>query len=164
MKKIIFTTIFISSFIFVQSQNYKIQALLTYNFTKYLTWTEDDDVFKIGVFRSPDFFAEIKIIALNYEVSGRNIEVFEFKNVEDIVKCNILYVSQYANAEIGYIVPEIEEYSTILITSEANEISDEVGINLIVVDSKQQFEIYPENIEKKNIKIDSKLLEIGIVK
>ncbi|MCD4794762.1 MAG: YfiR family protein [Bacteroidales bacterium] len=163
MKKIILTAIFISSFLFVQSQNYKIQALLTYNFTKYLTWT-DDDVFKIGVFRSPEFLAEIQIIALNYKVSGKDIEVFEFNNVEDIVKCNILYVSQNANAEIGYVVLEIEEYSTVLITSEANEISEEIGINLIIVDSKQQFEIYPENIEKKNIKIDSKLLEIGIVK
>ncbi len=164
MKKIIFSAILISSFLFVQSQNYKIQALLTYNFTKYLTWTDGDDVFKIGVFRSPEFLAEIQIIALNYKVSGKDIEVFEFNDVEDIVKCNILYVSQNANAEIGYVVLEIEEYSTVLITSEANEISEEIGINLIIVDSKQQFEIYPENIEKKNIKIDSKLLEIGIVK
>lgn len=164
MKKIIFTAIFISSFLFVQSQNYKVQAILTYNFTKYLTWTDNDDVFKIGVFRSPDFLTEIKIIAINHKVSEKDIEVFEFYNVEDLEKCNILYVSQNANNEIINIVQKIEEYSTIIITSEANGTVDEIGINLIIVDSKQRFEIYPKNIEKKNIKIDSKLLELGIVK
>lgn len=166
MKKIIFTAVFISSFLFVHSQNYKMQALLTYNFTKYLTWPEEEeeDVFKIGVFRSPDFFSEIKIIALNYKVSGKDIEVLEFNNIEDIEKCNILYVARNANSEIINIVPKIEEYSTIIITSEANGAADEIGINLIILDSNQQFEVYPENIEKKNIIIDPKLLEIGIVK
>ena len=164
MKKIIFTIIFISSFLFVHSQNYQIQALLIYNFTKYLTWPDNDDVFKIGVFRSSDFLEEIRIIAINYKVSGKDIEVFEFKNIEDLEKCNILYVSHNSNTEIVKIVPEIEEYSTIIITSGANETADEIGINFIVVDLKQRFEIYPENIEKKNIKIDPKLLELGIIK
>ena len=69
---------------------------------------------------------------------------------------------------MNYILPDILKKingsNTLLITSEAQELSKNLGINFVILDGKQRFEIYSKNIEKVNIKISEKLLKLGINK
>ena len=164
MKKLYLLTLLLFPSIFSLSQNYKIQAILTYNLTKYLTWEENTDTtFKIGVFGNIEFLNELKIISKNYQVYEKSIEILEFKTVNQITDCRMLCVTREMNEELVNIIKHIENQQTLLISDDAKKGIEGQNINFVIQDSKQHFEIYPSNILKKKIKIASELLEIAII-
>jgi len=165
MKKFFLLILFISIFSFAWTQNYKIQAILTYNFTKYLTWPEDTlETFKIGVCGNKEYLNEIKIISKNYKVSEREIEVIDFNKTENIRECHICYISSEKKDEIEAISSRIDGLKSLVITSDFGKVIPGISINFIIKDSKQQFEIYPSTILKRDIKINPELLDMGIIK
>lgn len=166
MKKVLLLIMLILTFSFLQSQNHKVKAILTYNFTKFLTWQQNDsiDIFKIGVLGNNDYLNNIKIISKNYKVGNKDIEILEFTNIEDLKLCNILYVIQENNIQIPEVIEKIRGFNTLLVTSEAQDISENLGINFIIENNKQKFEVYKDNIENINIEINNKLLKLGIEK
>jgi len=165
MKKVLLLLLVFVLFQKSFSQNFKVQAIMTYNFTNYLTWSESDEMkFTIGVYGEGEFLNEMKIISKNFKVKNKEIEVLEFNKVEDIQNCRILYVQENKNDELENIMGAIELYSTVLITDNAKDIQTGNDINFIIEEGKQKFEIYPSNIQKKSIQIDQQLIDMGIVK
>ena len=59
------------------------------------------------------------------------------------------------------ILPQIANKSTLIITEKNEAISEGSAINFVVVGDKLKFELSPNNAEKYNIKLSSKLNEMA---
>ncbi len=148
-----------------QDKTVKVQAFLTYKFTKLLTWEEDDsEAFHICVYGNSDFYREMKTIAANYKVNGKEIKVEEYGSIESISACHMLYVTENDLEELNRIWEKLSPFSSVLITNGAPENFKGTNINFVVKEGKQRFEIYPPNLSERKIKVSQELLKLGDVK
>ncbi len=165
MKTAILLIIFLSSYTFMNSQNYTIQAVMTYNFINYLSWEKTDDpTFKIGVYGNSDYTREMKIISKNLKVKDKVIEIIEFNTIQSIKECKILYVSNSKINEWSEILSSVGAFPIVIITDELETDREQSDINFVIKNGNQHFELNETGIRKKNISIDPQLLELALKK
>ncbi len=147
-----------------KAQDEKFKALFMYNFTKYLEWPADDikNEFVIGVFGSSPIIQELTIIAEKKTVANHPIVVRKLIDIDDVKKCNIVYVPENKSTHIEEIYQKCVSNGTLIITDKEGLGKSFAGINYVKVDGKQNFEINKKNIEGKGIKVNSTLLTLGI--
>ena len=146
-----------------KAQEEKFKALFMYNFTKYLEWPADAQKgeFVIGVYGSSPIIEELMIIAQKKSIGNLPIVVKKIDNPEGITECSIIFLPDYRSSKINDITSNIRPEGTLLITDKAG-LGKTAGINYVIKDGKQSFEINKANIEEKGIKINSTLLTLGV--
>lgn len=149
----------------VFSQEGKFKALFMYNFTKYLEWpaNKQNGDFVIIVFGKSDITDELKIIAAKKKVGTQNITVREVTSLSELAACHILFVSESQSSKLNEIVSKSLKAGTILITEKPGLAVTFSGINYIIVNGRQSFEINKANLEKQGVKVNSILLSLGVV-
>ena len=140
-----------------KAQDEKFKALFMYNFTKYLEWPEGNikKEFVIGVFGSSPIIQELAIIAKKKMVANHPIVVRKLVDINEVTKCNIVYVPENKSAHIEEIYQKCSSTGTLIITDKEGLGKTFAGINYVKVDGKQNFEINKNNIEGKGIKVNS---------
>lgn len=165
MKKLFLILIIIQLFKLGNGQNFKLKAILIYNFTKFITWDDEkQETFDIGILGNNDIVKELKIISKNYTVLGKPIKIHVFNSTDSIIECNFLYITKEKVEAIDSICNKKNNDNTILISTLPNADGKCISINFVILEGKQRFEIYQNNINNKKVKLNSKLLKIGIIK
>lgn len=146
------------------AQDEKFKALFMYNFTKYLEWPSDQQKgeFVIGVYGPSQIIQELNIIAEKKTVGNQPIVIKKIIELEDVAKCNILYIPERQSSKIEEIYQKCASRGILIITDKEGMGKTFAGINYIKVNGKQNFEVNRKNIEGKGIKVNSALLELGI--
>ncbi|MBN2756809.1 MAG: YfiR family protein [Bacteroidales bacterium] len=146
------------------SQNEKLKAVFMYNFSKYISWPNNSGDFIIGVMGSSEMISELNIIAQKRKVGNRTIKVLDFSSYENIKNCNILYISDSKKSQLSKSILKVSLQPVVVVSDSPGSINKGAGINFVIDDGKQKFEIKKQNVEKNGIVVNSALLNLGIKK
>jgi len=147
-------------------QNEKFKALFMYNFTKYLEWPEAyrQGDFVITVVGNSAIADELKAIASRKKVGFQSIKVKTIGAASQLGMSHIVYVPSGKTGELAAVIEAAKKNSTVVIADKQGAIEKGAGINYVVVNGKQMFEVSRQNLESSKIKVGSDLLSLGIAK
>jgi len=139
--------------------NSKMKAIFIMNFTKLVEWPQSyrEGNFVVGVVGESPLYLELSKMAKTKKVANQTLEIKKFVSSDDISKCHILYVSQKSGEEISTIIKHIKTNSTLIVTEQQGLIDKGAGINFIIKDNRQKFELNKKNVEKYKLKVSSNL-------
>ena len=144
------------------SVEYKIKAGYLYNFTKFVTWADDNsETFNLCILGN-DPFGELIDPIEQQSVMGRPIKLFRLDSLKNIKKqphCHILFVS--ASAEE---MPVAQDIDNTLVVGEGQGIVAQGGmIGFVNKQGKIKLQINLKAIKQSGLKISAKLLEVADV-
>ncbi len=160
-----FVLLFLSTF-FSYGQNEKFKALFMYNFTKYLEWPEvrRQGDFVITVVGNSSIKEELQTIATRKKVGFQTIKVKSVSSPAQISESHIIYVCADKTSDLPALQATAKRLNAVLIADKNGAIDKGAGINYVVVNGKQMFEVSKENLESCRVKVGSELLSLGIAK
>ena len=144
--------------------NSRIKAVFILNFTKLIEWPQSYRVgeFVVGVVGETPLYPELTKMAKVKKVANQTLTIKQFKTIDDIEKCHILYVTQTKSNEISNVLKKIKSNSTLIVTEQQGLTQKGAGINFIVQDNRQKFELNKTNVEKYKLKVSSNLEALAI--
>lgn len=147
-----------------QSQE-KLYSLMMLNFAKGIQWPETDtgNRFIIGILEYPPLVSELSSAAVSTKIGEKKIEVREFTNAEDILRCHILFVPAYKAKLLPYILNKLSTAPTLIVTNKMDLAKKGSGVNFILANGKLQYEINCSSIERRGMRISSRLKGMGII-
>ena len=127
--------------------NSKMKAIFIMNFTKLIEWPVDyrEGNFVVGVVGNSPLYTELIKMAKTKKVANQTLEIRKFEAINDIAKCHILYVTR------------VKPNSTLIITAKQGLVDKGSGINFVVKNNRQKFELNKRNVEKKKLKVSANL-------
>jgi hypothetical protein len=168
LKLIFITGSLVMSFLKISAQHetdYRIQANIIYRFTKYIDWPANKKAgdFIIGIVGDSPLYDELKSLSANKTAGNRKIVVIKMSPTASSYNCNILFITEEESSGLKRIAVLTAE-AAILIISESDGLARKGScINFVTVDERLKLEINKENIEQRNLKIASELLELGTI-
>lgn len=166
MKKLFFISLLAFSFLSAgvrkgpdTNTTAKIKAVFIYNFTKYIEWPSSyrEGSFTVGIYgQDSPLYNELSKMARTKKIANQPFEIKKFESLSEVNKCHILYVPKKYHDEINKISRKIKSYSTLLVTEENKSVS-KAGINFLVINNRQKFELYKSNVKKQNLKVSTNL-------
>jgi len=150
--------------IFAQKSKY--QGIFIYNFTRYIKWPDDmqSGDFVIGVLGDSDVLGALNEMAkTKKQTQGMNLVIKNFKSVNEISKCHILFVSDNKTGNISEIVANPLLDSTLIITDSPGLANKGATINFVEQDGRIKFELNRANAEQRNLKVSGSLLNLAIL-
>lgn len=148
-----------------QETDYKIHANIVYRFTKYIDWpaNKKSGDFIIGVVGDSPLYDELKNVSANKTVGNQKIVISKLSPLANSYNCQILFISEQESSSLKRIAL-LTAGSPILIVSESDGLARKGScINFITVDERLKLEINKSNVEQRNLRIASELLELGII-
>jgi predicted GTPase len=104
---------------------------------------------------------ELNTIAQVKKVGSSAISVKKVQSVGEVTDCQIVYVSNSKSRLAPDVIARLQGKNVLIITDELIGKSG-FGINFVVKDGKQAFEVSKGSIENNGLKINSGLLALGI--
>ena len=152
-----------SSSIFAQNAD-RYKALFIYNFTRYIEWPSNGSPdFVIGILGKSIVANELINIADKKIVGTQTITIKKFSNATDVTQCNILFISNDASSQVASITAAMQNKNTLIITDRPGLINKGAGINFVLDDGKQKFELSKTNLAKTGLKVNTQLMEMATV-
>jgi hypothetical protein len=145
--------------------DYKVHANIIYRFTKYIDWPADKKAgdFIIGIVGDSPLYDDLKSLSANKTVGGQKIVVVKMSPSANTYNCHMLFISEEESNSLKKIAT-LTAGSPILIISESEGLARKGScINFITVDERLKLEINKGNVEQRNLRIASELLELGII-
>jgi hypothetical protein len=162
--------IFIGLFLFcinatLFSQNERFKSLFVYNFTKNIEWPSNyqDGDFVITVLGNSTMYSELLQNVSGKICGNQKIQVTQAANISGVEKCNILYVPSQQSALLDAAGKHLAGKPTVVITEKNGLMKLGADINIVHAGGKLQFEVNPQQIDNKKLKINNILLKLGIV-
>ena len=149
-----------------QSSIPQAQSIFTYNFTRLIEWPADYKTgdFIIEVYGSGDFYSEIKNYTSGKTVGAQPIVVKKLTNIDEIGKCNILFINFGKSKEIPIIVEKIGSGKTLIIAEKKGCLEDGAAINFVIIEDKLKYELKSSNMTKVGLKFNSNLENMAYAK
>ena len=147
------------------SSNAKIKATYIYNFTKYINWPDKykEGNFVIGVVGTTTFYNDLSGLLVKKTVGDQKFEIKNYSTAESISgTCHILFIPAESSSQLPEIIKKMKGKSTLIITEKSGLAKQGSGINFVVDNNKQRFELNKTNIEKYNLQVSSSLLALAI--
>jgi len=144
----------------------KLQTTFIYLFTKYIEWPSSyrQGDFIIGIVGDETtIFNEMKKMAQAKKAGTQNIVIKNYKTINDISKCNMLFLPRKESDKIGSVINKIKGYSVLLITEKEGMAKKGSAINFIGINIKLNFELNKGNAEKYDLQVSSSLLPLAII-
>jgi hypothetical protein len=144
-----------------QAQVAKFKSVFTLSFIRHIGWTESSKQgdFVIGVVRDREIADWLGKLSAGKKFGFQNVVIKEFKSPEEVVDCQVVYVSSNVNfnKHASTIVDKVNGGSTLIITESEGACDSGAMINFVVRDDKLKFEIHKANAAKFGLQISSKL-------
>ncbi|MFT3741010.1 MAG: YfiR family protein [Breznakibacter sp.] len=162
MKKGIFTSLLVMLFISIPSvaQEAKFKATFTLNFIRYIGFPDESTKgdFVIGVLRSKEIADHLKEQSAGKKFGFQDVVIKEFKSIEEITPCQVVFVSSYANyGKNAVTIAQKAGKNSLIVTESEGATGNGAVINFVVRDEKLKFEIHKANAGKAGLQISSKL-------
>jgi len=144
--------------------NYALHANIIYRVTKYINWPENNKSgdFVIGIVGDSPLFDELKELVAGKKVDKQKIVIAKLSPSAPSYNCQILFVCEDASSRFKKIVSKTANTSTLII-SEADGLASEGScINFVIIEDHLKLEINKKNIENRDLKVASELLQLGI--
>ena len=143
----------------------KYKALFVTNFIRYIGWPDDVKVgdFIIGVVNEPAVADNLKAQTADKKFGFQSIVIKEFKSVDDISPCQMLYFSdkQSFSKNAPIIMAKLNNSKSLKITETEGATKEGSMINFVVSDGKLKFEISTANADKHGLKLSNSLTSLS---
>ena len=162
MKKGFFTTLVLALFFSlpVNAQEAKFKATFTLNFIRYIGFPEETTKgdFVIGVVRSKEIADHLREQSAGKKFGFQDVVIKEFKSVEEVTPCQVVFVSSYANySKNAAAIAQKAGKNSLIVTEAEGATNNGAVINFVVREEKLKFEIHKANAGKAGLQISSKL-------
>ena len=139
--------------------NSKMKAIFIMNFTKLVEWPQSyrQGNFVVGVVGESPLYTELVKMSKTKKVANQSLEVKKYANSSEIGKCHIVYVSKAQSESLSSILKKVKSNSTLIISEKQGLVDKGAGINFIVKNNRQKFELNKKNVEKYKLKVSSNL-------
>lgn len=147
------------------TKEYEVKAAFLFHFTQFVDWPPDDftnksEPFRIGILGDNPFGHALDEIVKGEAVNGRELSVQYSKHVEDLKRCQIIFISKSEESHLSRILAGVDD--GVLTVGDFNGFARNGGIiNFYLEDGKVRFEINPGAAEREQVKISSQLLRLG---
>lgn len=144
--------------------NSRIKAVFLLNFTKLIEWPKAyrSGNFVVGVIGETPLYNELSKMAKIKKVANQSLTIKRFSNISEIAKCHILYVAKSQSSQIKSVLKKVENSSTLIVTEQVGLADRGAGINFVVKNNRQKFELNKTNVEKYKLKISSNLEALAV--
>ena len=145
--------------------NAHIKATFIYNFTRYIEWPADykKGTFIIGVLGETRMWHELTTMKQKTSRGNQPFEITKYSSVNSIKKCHIIFVAKSRSHELGLVVGKVKNFKTLIITEKAGLIDKGSGINFVINNNKQGFEINRSSIKEHGLSMSSNLVAFATV-
>ena len=144
-----------------QNEVAKYKSIFTLSFIRYIGWPEEvkQGDFVIGVLKDKTVANWLRDLSKGKKFGYQNVVIKEFKSVDDVTNCQVLYVSDMINMSKhgDKIVEKVGGKNTLIITEKDGATKYGGMINFVIKDEKLKFEIKKDNASKFGLPISSKL-------
>lgn len=147
--------------------DFRIQSVFLYNFTRLIAWPADyqSGDFIVATYGNSGMNREVQEMAETKRAGNQSIRAVNFRDIEDIAKCHILYVPANQSRRIGDIVAELKAKNihALVVTDSRNAISNGAVINFTIVDSRQRFELSADNARSMGLNPGGEISRLAIL-
>ncbi len=166
MKKLLllFAVLFFVQLSYSQTEIPRAQSIFIYNFTRLVEWPESykSGDFIIGVLGNSDIYSELEAYTTGKKVGMQSIVIKRFKDISEVDKCHILFVSYNKSTGLPDILKKTDSSPTLIIGEKKNIMNEGAGIGFVLVDDKLKFELNIPSATRNGLKVNSKLQEMAM--
>lgn len=136
-------------------------------FCRYVEWPKNANhitynKFKIGIIGENPFGNQINTFFNKRKIKNRQVEVTEIKNIANINKFDLVFVSNTKNNDINTIVNTANGNPVLLIGDGLDFAKKGIHINYVLKDESLKFAINLSQLKKTKLVVDSNLLKIAV--
>lgn len=98
------------------------------------------------------------------KVANQDFEIQAYKSISEIDdKVHILYVPDDESPKLKEAIKKLTGKSTLIVTESPGLSTQGAGINFVIVDNRQKFELNKSNVERQNLKVSKSLEDLALV-
>jgi hypothetical protein len=148
-----------------EAEESNLKAAFIYNFTRFVEWdpTSIAEEFVIGVVGASSIDEPLEEISKTRTVNTKKIIIKHFEKIEDMDKCNILFIPKGVKIPIQEIIAKTENKNILLITEKQGYASKGASINFVIIENKLKFEANTAAINAAGLKVSAQLLKLAII-
>lgn len=165
---LIISSLFFLPYAYAQTfrlNEYEIKAAYIYNFAKFVEWpkesfADEQSPINICIFGHDPFgdaFQSIK----EKTAQGRKVVITRTNSLQNLRKCNILFVNPNSEEQIPAIVELAIALSILTVSDFEKYAKYGVAINFYLQNNKVKFSINPDSAKRSKLSINSMLLDIA---
>jgi hypothetical protein len=141
-------------------KEYAIKADFLYRFIDYVHWKNysKSQTFKIAILEESPITTSLIDITKN-----KKIEIKEYKTLNEVGFCNILFVPYNCTVPIETILAKFSGKPVLIVTEQVGLGKKGAHVNFIYIENKLKFEVNLKAINKAGIGISSFLLQHAII-
>ncbi len=147
-----------------QVSEYALKASWIAKFASFVEWPNGQmqaDEFRIYVIGDNPFDDLLDLIYKNRRLKKRKIKIYYIKNLEELKRCEILFISKSERYNLSKILESTKNKGILTIGDTRGYAHRGVHINFYSVDNRLKFEINEKEAKKSGLKIDALLLDYG---
>jgi hypothetical protein len=145
------------------AQEEKYIGLFVYNFTKYFDWPESSKGgdFVIQILGHKSVYDELTRLTAGKKVGNQNIVIQNVSGVQEISKCQIVFIGHWQSKILPDVIGKIGNYPTLIITETEGLLDQGSAINFIIRDGTIKFEMKNSNVNAHQLKSDQRIRELA---
>jgi hypothetical protein len=149
-----------------QATDYKSYTLFIYNFMKYVEWPEQDsrgDFVICAVGDSP-INKELQTLASHKKLRGRNIVFRQCDSPAEAGTSHLVFIPDSKSGKLKDLKEQTKGKPVLLVSEREGYARKGAGLSFVTLDDDElKFDINKKEIEQRQLKISSQLLNLGIV-
>jgi hypothetical protein len=160
-KRFCFFAILLLIPIFSMGQVAKFKAVFTLNFIRYIGWPESSKSgdFVIGVIKNAEVASWLKEQSEGKPFGYQNIVIKEFRSVEDVDNCQVIFVSGAVNMRNNgaLILDKAKQKNSLIICESDGATQYGAAINFVVRDEVLKYELHKANAARLGLQFSTRL-------
>lgn len=147
-------------------REYQLKAVFLYNFAQFTEWPTDafataQSPIVIGVLGNDPFGPILDEVLRGETIGGRPLVAAHYRSVQDIKRCDILFISQSETRRMDEIVNSLKGKPILTVTDAQGPSTDGVIIRFIIENNKLHFRINLEAAKTAHLELSSRLLRLA---
>jgi len=149
----------------IHAKEYAFKAAFLFRFIEYIDWKNNNDpgTFNIAVLGKSPIIPQLNIIAAEQRAKNKKLVVKEYKNLDDVESCYILFVPEDCPYTIEAIASKFAGKPVLIVSEKEDYVKKGAHINFNISEGKLKFEINLKAVDKAGIKISSQLLQHAVI-
>jgi hypothetical protein len=148
-----------------EAEEANLKAAFIYNFTRFVEWesNEGSTEFIIGVVGTSGIDEPLEEISKTRTVNSKKIIIKHFEKIEDIDKCNVLFIPKNVKIPLQEFIATTEKKGVLIVSEKQGYASKGASINFVIIDKKLKFEANTKAISSAGLKVSAQLLKLAII-
>jgi hypothetical protein len=149
------------------SKEYQIKAAYLYNFAKFVEWpadyfTNSQSPLVIGVFGQNPFGEELKTIAKDHKINGRDIVIKPVATMAEAGGVHLMFFGATEDNQVAGMLAALKKSSVLTVGESQKFVAAGGMINFVREADKVRFQINASAAEQAGLKISAQLLKLAM--